>query len=144
MNEKKRHGRPRSRFTAKEILGYLAIITVLGGLLMVILKLLAPPAEAGVYNFYESPILPLSSLSGAENVEAERLVTLDFGVYEEEEFRSQEEVLVTDAYILTNPHGNGRNRGTELGVRHIVSGVGYRSDTCHHRKWCAGAGADLP
>lgn len=103
MNEKKRHGRPRSRFTAKEILGYLAIITVLGGLLMVILKLLAPPAEEGTYNFYESPIMPLSSLTDAENVEAERLVTLDFGIYEEEEFRSQEEVLVTDAYILTNP-----------------------------------------
>ena len=65
MNEKKRHGRPRSRFTAKEILGYLAIITVLGGLLMVILKLLAPPAEEGTYNFYESPIMPLSMTSRA-------------------------------------------------------------------------------
>ena len=102
MNDKKQQGRPRSRFTAKEILGYLAMIAVLVGFPMLILKLLEPPA-AGSYQYYESPIIPLSSLSAVEGVEAERLLTLDFGVYDEEKVRSQEEVLVTDTYTLINP-----------------------------------------
>ena len=101
MNNRKQQGRTRSRFTAKEILGFLAMVVVLVGSPMLVLKLLESP-EAGSYRFYESPILPLSSLSGGAGVEVERLVTLDFGVYEEKAFRTQEEVLITDTYILTN------------------------------------------
>lgn len=134
MNDKKQQGRPRSRFTAKEILGYLAIIAVVVGFPMLILKLLEPPA-AGSYQHYASPILPLSSLSGGERVEAERLLTLDFGVYEEEEYRYQEEVLVTDTYTLTNP--TAENVTVELswpivtdlsGEAPVISVDGQRTD----------------
>lgn len=104
MNEKRRHGRPRSRFTAQEIIGYPLIIGTLVGLPMLILSLLSP-AKAGEYSIYNGPILPLSSISGGEQLEVERDVTLDFGIYGEElkHYYDEERVRVTDLYTLTNP-----------------------------------------
>ena len=103
MNDKTQHGRPRSRFSAKDIIGWMLIVATLVCLPMFLLKLWDAPEEPGEYLFYEGPVLPLTSLSGGEELEADRLVTLDFASYEDPRWYYEESVLVTDSYTLTNP-----------------------------------------
>ena len=100
MNNRKQQGRTRSRFTAKEILGYLAIVATIGAIIWMFVALFAPQG-AGTYSYYRGPVLPVTGVSGCEDLNVERLVTLDFSVYETGRAR-EEGVLVTDSYTLTN------------------------------------------
>lgn len=58
----------------------------------------------GKYSFYEGPILPMTSVSGAEGVNVARNVELDFSTYEEDwhPIIDSRSVWVTDTYHLTN------------------------------------------
>lgn len=80
------------------------IAILLAGIIPLMLWTFLVPGEAGEYNFYGGPILPMSSLSGAENVTAERNVTLDFSDFAEPGISILDEntVIVTDSYDLTN------------------------------------------
>lgn len=56
------------------------------------------------YDAYQSPILPLTALSGAEAVTAQRHLTLDFAPYKTPLDRFPiYEIALTDTYRLTNP-----------------------------------------
>lgn len=101
MNKRRENRRPERRISGKDILCILLIIGLVWGFFFTMQMLMAPE-EPGTYSFYQSPILPLSSLSGAEQLEVSRDVTLDFSTYENtEHFREQ--ISVTDTYILHNP-----------------------------------------
>lgn len=61
--------------------------------------------KAGSYSYYQGPILPMTSVSGAEGITVQRQVELDFSVFSQ----AQESILdplcvaVEDAYVLQNP-----------------------------------------
>lgn len=60
---------------------------------------------SGAYSSYSGPILPLTAVSGGENLEAVRHVDFDFSPYEgyRPSSISEGEVIITDTYHLTNP-----------------------------------------
>ena len=117
MNRNKRHGRPKNRITAREIIGYLLIIATVGAVFWLFTAIFAPQ-DAGTYSFYRGPVLPMTGVSGSGNLEVERLVTLDFSCYGTG-WVSEEQVQVTDAYTLTNP--TGENVTAELGLALEIS-----------------------
>lgn len=59
----------------------------------------------GKYSFYQGPILPMTSLSGAEEILVSRNIDLDLSGYEEKSYLAinHRSALVTDTYRLTNP-----------------------------------------
>ena len=100
-SKRRRFGR---KITAGDIMALMLLFLILYGFPRLIMGLLAPE-EPGAYSMYGRPILPMTSISGAEKLEAARTVTLDFATYEEEkEYEyAPEFVRVTDSYTLTNP-----------------------------------------
>lgn len=59
----------------------------------------------GKYSFYKGPVLPMTSVSGGEEILVSRHVDLDFSTYEDEwdPILGHRSALVTDTYHLTNP-----------------------------------------
>lgn len=100
-HKKRRFGR---KITAGDLMALMLLFLVLFGFPRLMMGFLAPE-EPGTYSMYGRPILPMTSISGAEELEAARTVTLDFATYEEEkEYEyAPESVRVTDSYTLTNP-----------------------------------------
>ena len=95
----KRHG--PSWQTILIILGAAALWIGLG------LALNSDGGGTGAYNSYSGPVLPLTAVSGGENLETVRHVDFDFSPYEGyvPSVISEGEVIVTDTYRLTNPTG---------------------------------------
>lgn len=81
----------------------LALVLLVG--LCVGLFMLVNPGKPGEYTGYRSAMMPLTSLSGGENVTVRREVTLDFAPYAREEYRLDDWIDVTDSYLMTNPTG---------------------------------------
>lgn len=104
MKKKKEERRSGRRISAGSIMALLLLAFVWWGVPSILLDAMNP-TEAGTYNIYWGPMLPLSSVSGAENVEVSREVTLDFSIYPEPKDYNfaPERVRVTDSYTLTNP-----------------------------------------
>lgn len=102
--KKERRRRRRRRISGGDILALLLVVFVWIGFPTLFLDAVNPE-EAGEYGMYNGPMLPLSSLSGGEGVEAARDVTLDFSIYHEpkEYTYFPERVRVIDTYTLHNP-----------------------------------------
>lgn len=64
----------------------------------------------GKFAFYEGPILPMTSVSGAEEIEVKRNVELDFSPYAEGWYHitNPARAAVTDTYTLFNPTGRAK------------------------------------
>ena len=81
------------------------IAILLAGLIPLVIWLVFTSGESGDFQDYAGPILPMTSLSGGENVTAQRNVTLDFGNFENptrDPVAYPNTVIVTDSYDLTN------------------------------------------
>lgn len=89
----------------KQIKPTTIIAILLAGLIPLMIWLIFTPGDAGDFQDYAGPILPLTSLSGGENVTAQRNVTLDFSNFENptrDPIAYPNTVIVTDSYDLTN------------------------------------------
>lgn len=104
MKKEQKKRRAGRKISAGDIMALFVLFLILYGLPRLLMGLLAPE-EPGAYSMYGRPILPMTSISGAEELEAARTVTLDFAAYEEEkEYEyAPESVRVTDSCTLTNP-----------------------------------------
>lgn len=88
--------------------GIILIAFLIG--IWVVFRMFINPGGGGTGNFnsYAGPVLPMTSLSGAEGVEAARSVDFDFSPYEKETDYSnlgKSGARITDAYDLTNITG---------------------------------------
>lgn len=91
--------RPKSTISPSTIVAILLV-----GFIPILFWMLMNPNLSGDYMFYQGPVLPLSSLSGAETVTAQRHVELDFANCSEpsDSVLDPNTVIVTDTYELTN------------------------------------------
>ena len=147
MNKKRENRRQRRRISAGTIQGIIAllvIIFVIPGFLLSLMN----PEEADTYYFYSGPVLPLSSLSGGDNVEVSREVTLDFSIYGEEKEYSYdpERAKVTDSYVLTNPTGEAVTMelawGFDKKFTENVPVITVDGETVEGTVWAGGLTAD--
>lgn len=105
--------RPQKQIKPTTILAIL-----LAGLIPLMIWMLWMPGEAGEYFYYQGPILPLTGLSGGEDVTVQRDLTLDFANYENptDDPINPNTVIVTDSYELTNVSGRDVTMELVLGV----------------------------
>ena len=86
-------------------IGILMILALL--LVPLLLNVLIMPGggQKGNFQFYGGPVLPMTAISGAEQLEVKRNVDFDFADYamERENILDDGTALVTDTYQLTNP-----------------------------------------
>lgn len=96
---------PKKRIT---ITGIILIVVLIG--MWLGLRMLINPFGAGTgeFNSYRGPVLPMTSLNGAEGVEVQRNVDFDFSPYQKPKDYSnlgKGAAEITDTYILTNITG---------------------------------------
>ncbi len=78
----------------------------------------------GGYDGYSGPIMPLTTVSGGEDLTAERAVDFDFSTYGEEHdptIYDPAEVLVTDTYRLTNT--TSEDKTVELAYPYVIQPI---------------------
>lgn len=75
--ENQRNQRPAHTISPKSIFTILLI-----GFIPIMLGMFVSSGGMGDYDWYAGPVLPLTSLSGGENVTVERHVELDYANYE--------------------------------------------------------------
>lgn len=94
--QKKRRG-----LSAPGILGILTLALV--PLLMVVC-LMPGGGGSGNYSHYAGPVLPMTAVSGGENLDVKRNVNFDFSPYESERenILDHGSAIITDTYQLTN------------------------------------------
>jgi len=91
-----KEGRRGFRIGAAFLIGSVVLLLVLQS----VLGLWSPSGGgSGSFDFYRGPALPLTAISGGEGLEATRHVDFDFSPYG----TGEKEVILTDAYTLTNP-----------------------------------------
>ncbi len=79
------------------------------------------------YDAYEGPIMPLTTVSGGEDLTVQRTVDFDFSTYGEEHnptVMDPAEVLITDTYQLTNT--TSEEKEVELAYPYIIQTVSER------------------
>lgn len=95
--------------------GIIALVILIGVYMIFTLFLNTDGSGSGDFNHYAGPVLPMTSLNGAEGVEVQRNVNFDFSPYEKPgdyATLSKGAAGITDTYILTNT--TGENRTLEL------------------------------
>ena len=97
--KQQKNQRPKITVKPKDILAGVMILGLILGI-----YLFVNPGQPGEYINYAGPVLPLSSISGGEEITAVRNVVLDFGAYADRELDNYNGyITVTDSYMLTNP-----------------------------------------
>ena len=84
------------------------IILLIGGYLLFAMFIDTNGSSAGDFSYYAGPVLPMTSLNGAEGLAVSRKVDFDFSPYAEEKNYSnlgKSGARITDAYKLTNITG---------------------------------------
>ena len=94
--------KPKKRITST---GILLIVFLVGGWLVLGLILNTDGSGTGEFGSYRGPVLPMTSLNGAEGVEVRRNVDFDFTPYQSPKDYSnlgRGAAGITDTYLLTN------------------------------------------
>ena len=96
---------PKKRITSTGII----LIVILIGIWLALRMFINPGGSGtGEYNSYRGPVLPMTSLNGAEGVDVTRNVDFDFSPYEGSVNYStlaKGAAGITDTYVLTNTTG---------------------------------------
>ncbi len=102
MSEQKRNHRGPSAGTILVILAFVAVMLAFPMLLNT-----DGGSSGDSYGVYLAPVLPMTAVSGGENLEVERNVDFDFEPYRDLKRTALTvgSVQVTDSYLLTNPTG---------------------------------------
>jgi len=85
---------------------FVTILILIPVILRGILGMWSPDGgSGGEPKFYRGPVLPLTGVSGGENLTVERSVGFDFAPYAEEKtsILAADEAIISDTYRLTNP-----------------------------------------
>lgn len=104
--------KPKKRISSTGII----LIVMLIGMRLIFRMLINPfGAGSGEFNGYRGPVLPMTSLNGAEGVDVQRNVDFDFSPYQNPKDYSnlgKGAAGITDTYVLTNT--TGENQTIEL------------------------------
>jgi len=106
--EKKAEKKAKKRITGTTI-GLIAFMVT--GYLLMSLFLNTDGSDSGEFNFYRGPVLPMTSLNGAEGMEVRRNVDFDFAPYRDSKQYSHTgtgTAEITDTYCMTNTTGESR------------------------------------